>query len=57
MLFDIALTYYLILQWVERLFRAIQPLLDARDVMPSEESRAAVDDVEQIIYDWNMFAK
>ncbi|XP_056694868.1 protein MAIN-LIKE 1-like [Spinacia oleracea] len=43
--------------WVERLFRAIQPLLDARDVMPSEESRAAVDDVEQIIYDWNMFAK
>ncbi|XP_021852916.1 protein MAINTENANCE OF MERISTEMS-like isoform X1 [Spinacia oleracea] len=43
--------------WMERCIRVVQPWMDARDIMPTEETRAAVDDVEKIISDWNLFAK
>ncbi|KNA04699.1 hypothetical protein SOVF_197250, partial [Spinacia oleracea] len=43
--------------WMERFIRVVQPWMDARDIMPTEETRAAVDDVEKIISDWNLFAK
>lgn len=40
--------------WMNRMFRIIQPWMDDRDKMPSDESKAAAEKMDELIRDWNL---